>query len=267
MFGCDPTIMGLKFLVEEAVESPLVAIPWGDYRWAEAGGADAGRDRREGRNAGCRGTKGRARAEARPGRRLAKQLQPPIMRTKAAQAACGLGGNALPARRWCRCPWQRQWIVRTRLSTQPAGGLASDNSRDAATHGRYSMAWLFFIDESGHDHKNMPYEVRGGFAIHVGQLWSFAQDVQGLEVHCFGCRLHDHGKEIKGSTLVDRNASDLPGRVKLFRMRAGKRSAAPSSPRAVEASLQAGSSSRPMAKPVCTWPGKCSAFLNDIERS
>ena len=32
------------------------------------------------------------------------------------------------------------------------------------------MAWLFFIDESGHDHKHMPYEVRGGFAIHVSEL-------------------------------------------------------------------------------------------------
>ena len=32
------------------------------------------------------------------------------------------------------------------------------------------MAWLFFIDESGHDHRNTPYEVRGGLAMHVGQL-------------------------------------------------------------------------------------------------
>ena len=66
------------------------------------------------------------------------------------------------------------------------------------------MAWLFFIDESGHDHKNMPYEVRGGLAIHVGRLWAFVRDMQRLEVECFGCRLHDYGKEIKGSTLVDR---------------------------------------------------------------
>ncbi len=27
------------------------------------------------------------------------------------------------------------------------------------------MAWLLFLDESGHDHKQMPYEVRGGVAI------------------------------------------------------------------------------------------------------
>jgi hypothetical protein len=29
-----------------------------------------------------------------------------------------------------------------------------------------TMSWLLFLDESGHDHKNTPYEVRGGFAIH-----------------------------------------------------------------------------------------------------
>ena len=64
------------------------------------------------------------------------------------------------------------------------------------------MAWLFFIDESGHDHKNTPYEVRGGFAIHVGRLWPFVQDMQRLEVDCFGCRLHEYGTEIKGAKLL-----------------------------------------------------------------
>ena len=66
------------------------------------------------------------------------------------------------------------------------------------------MAWLFFMDESGHDHRHMPYEVRGGFAIYVGRLWPFAQDMQRLETDCFGCRLQEYGKEIKGSTLIDR---------------------------------------------------------------
>ena len=66
------------------------------------------------------------------------------------------------------------------------------------------MTWLFFVDESGHDHRIMPYEVRGGFAIHVGRLWPFVQAMQRLELDCFGCRLTDYGKEIKGSTLIDK---------------------------------------------------------------
>ena len=73
------------------------------------------------------------------------------------------------------------------------------------------MAWLFFTDESGHDHKAMPYEVRGGFAVHVGRLWPFVQDMQRLEADCFGSRLHEYGKEIKGSTLIDRKRFGLAG--------------------------------------------------------
>ncbi|HTU89082.1 MAG TPA: hypothetical protein VMF69_03195 [Gemmataceae bacterium] len=39
------------------------------------------------------------------------------------------------------------------------------------------MAWLLFLDESGHDHKQMPYEVRGGIAFQDSQLWSFSADL------------------------------------------------------------------------------------------
>jgi len=38
------------------------------------------------------------------------------------------------------------------------------------------------MDESGHDHGEAPYEVRGGFAIHVSKLWDFVQDVRDLAV-------------------------------------------------------------------------------------
>ena len=66
------------------------------------------------------------------------------------------------------------------------------------------MTWLFFIDESGHDHQTMPYEVRGGFTIHVAQLWPFIQAMQRLEGDCFGCHLHEYRNEIKGATLIDK---------------------------------------------------------------
>ena len=63
------------------------------------------------------------------------------------------------------------------------------------------MTQLFFMDESGHDHKNMPYEVRGGFSIHVSKLWPFVQKMQDLEMECFGQR---RLVEIKGSKLLDK---------------------------------------------------------------
>jgi hypothetical protein len=67
------------------------------------------------------------------------------------------------------------------------------------------MAWLLFIDESGHDHKLSPLEVRGGVAMHVGKLWNFIQAWQRLEQSAFGTALADFGSEAKGYKLLDRD--------------------------------------------------------------
>ena len=67
------------------------------------------------------------------------------------------------------------------------------------------MSWLLFLDESGHDHKNCPYEVRGGVALHVSQLWLFVQRLQLAEQQAFGARLHEYKKELKGSKLLDKD--------------------------------------------------------------
>ena len=67
------------------------------------------------------------------------------------------------------------------------------------------MSWLLFMDESGHDHKTMPYEVRGGVALHAGELWPFVQDVQRLELSAFGTALHQFRKELKGCKLLDKD--------------------------------------------------------------
>jgi len=66
------------------------------------------------------------------------------------------------------------------------------------------MAWLLFLDESGHDHKQMPYEVRGGIALLDSELWPFTRAVQQLERVAFGCSLAEFRKELKGSTLLDK---------------------------------------------------------------
>jgi hypothetical protein len=71
------------------------------------------------------------------------------------------------------------------------------------------MAWLLFLDESGHDHKQMPYEVRGGVAMNVSQLWPFTRAVQQLEQVAFGCSLREFHIELKGSSLWIGSALDL----------------------------------------------------------
>ena len=65
-------------------------------------GAGPGREG-QGESRGETGEEGGATAPARP----------PAMRITAAEAACVHSGNALPVRRWCRCPCRRRWTVRT----------------------------------------------------------------------------------------------------------------------------------------------------------
>lgn len=67
------------------------------------------------------------------------------------------------------------------------------------------MSWLLFHDESGHDHKTMPYEVRGGIALQDRRVWPFVRAVADLEQTCFGVRLGDFKKEFKGEKLLDKD--------------------------------------------------------------
>lgn len=67
------------------------------------------------------------------------------------------------------------------------------------------MSWLLFLDESGHDHRTMPYEVRGGVALHASELWPFVQDMQRLELAAFGTSLNQFRAELKGCKLLDKD--------------------------------------------------------------
>ena len=64
------------------------------------------------------------------------------------------------------------------------------------------MSYLLFLDESGHDHQIVPYEVRGGIALHSTRTWSFVRAIQRAEVFCFGDSLHRFGSELKGKKLL-----------------------------------------------------------------
>ena len=65
------------------------------------------------------------------------------------------------------------------------------------------MSWLLFMDESGHDHKNTPLEVRGGIALHAGNVWGFTNAVREAEREIFGLNLFEYGIELKGSKLLE----------------------------------------------------------------
>ena len=77
------------------------------------------------------------------------------------------------------------------------------------------MSYLLFLDESGHDHKNAPYEVRGGIALHAERLWPFVQAIKNAEEASFGGPLHRYKSEFKGQKLLDKDrfkwaAQDVP---------------------------------------------------------
>jgi hypothetical protein len=71
------------------------------------------------------------------------------------------------------------------------------------------MSWLLFLDESGHDHKNTPYEVHGGIAIHATKLWRFISAIHNLEQSLFGTNLSAFKHEIKGSKLLKKKVFKL----------------------------------------------------------
>lgn len=72
------------------------------------------------------------------------------------------------------------------------------------------MAWLLFVDESGTDGRNSPYEVLAGLAIEDRQLWPLIRQLNDLQTHCFGLRLFSaYGKEAKAQKLLKRKVFRL----------------------------------------------------------
>lgn len=64
------------------------------------------------------------------------------------------------------------------------------------------MAYFLFIDESGQDHKQSPYEVLAGIAVHDRDMGRLAREARETEIRHFG-RRYTHGtNELKGKVLL-----------------------------------------------------------------
>ncbi len=66
------------------------------------------------------------------------------------------------------------------------------------------MSYLLFMDESGHDRREAPYEVLAGLAVEDQKLWGLIQRVQELELQYFGLRVSSGFLELKGKKLLKR---------------------------------------------------------------
>lgn len=66
------------------------------------------------------------------------------------------------------------------------------------------MAYLLFIDESGQDHRESPYEVLAGLAIEDRDLWNLVRAIQDAEVDYFGTRYSAGSRELKSRKLLSK---------------------------------------------------------------
>ncbi|WP_306117443.1 MULTISPECIES: DUF3800 domain-containing protein [unclassified Roseitalea] len=77
------------------------------------------------------------------------------------------------------------------------------------------MAWLLFIDESGQDRRESPYEVLAGVAIQDKRLWPLIRQLADLQEFCFGYRrFAEFEDEAKAKTLLKRKTFRLAGQHK-----------------------------------------------------
>lgn len=74
------------------------------------------------------------------------------------------------------------------------------------------MGWFLFVDESGQDGRNSPYEVLAGVAVEDRELWRLIQALKESQEAHFGIRLFDaYGAEAKGQKLLRKKTFKLAG--------------------------------------------------------
>lgn len=64
------------------------------------------------------------------------------------------------------------------------------------------MAYFLFVDESGQDRRESPYEVLAGIAIRERDLGALIQELHAIEIRNFGRRYSSTNSELKGKKLL-----------------------------------------------------------------
>ena len=65
------------------------------------------------------------------------------------------------------------------------------------------MSWSFFIDESGQDQRQSPYEVLAALAVEDRKIWPLIRQLSDAQQHYFGMRLFEaYGREAKAQKLL-----------------------------------------------------------------
>ncbi|MGH7270483.1 MAG: DUF3800 domain-containing protein, partial [Polyangiaceae bacterium] len=75
------------------------------------------------------------------------------------------------------------------------------------------MAFVLFIDESGQDHHESPYEVLGGIVVEDSRIWPLITAIQQAEVDHFGRRTTRAAEELKARELLKRKTFRLANQL------------------------------------------------------
>lgn len=75
------------------------------------------------------------------------------------------------------------------------------------------MSHLLFVDESGHDRRDSPYEVIAGVALEDRDIWNLICELQDAELRFFGRRITPGTMELKARSLLKRKTFRLAGQM------------------------------------------------------
>lgn len=86
---------------------------------------------------------------------------------------------------------------------------------DGGKHrGNISMSWALFIDESGQDQRDSPYEVLAGLAVEDRNIWPLIRALSNAQEEIFGTRLFEaYGSEAKAQKLLKRKVFNHAGQL------------------------------------------------------
>jgi len=84
------------------------------------------------------------------------------------------------------------------------------------------LAYFLFIDESGQDRRESPYEVLAGVAIEDRDLWNLVQTIQEAEIRLFGGRYSGGSRELKAKKLLKRKVFRHAGQMDGYFKRTAK---------------------------------------------
>lgn len=78
------------------------------------------------------------------------------------------------------------------------------------------MAFVLFLDESGHDLKESPYEVIAGIAIEDKNIWNLIRELHLLEENMFGRRYSKGDRELKARKILKKKTFRLANQLPTF---------------------------------------------------